>query len=228
MKSVKRIMLALLTLAFAAIAVGCKKTTVKSLSELKSEQRTAISKLISSRNIQVVELSGHTLPETIDNTVYYLMPNGVYLRVIDPGKQDTRITQDETVVFVTFKGFQFSLASNPLFTFDNHSKAAIPPTEFRYTEYYSAGTIHFSLVKQVAPQINYDFLMCEGLAYPLSIAKAVNDQALSEELTAKKAHIARLGSGARVSLIIPFEVGASETYSKGYSMFIEEAEYTIK
>ena len=54
-----------------------------------------------------------------------------------------------------------------------------------------------------APVNSYDQYMCEGLAFPAS----------------------QLGDGARVSLIIPFELGPSELYGSGMTTFVEEARY---
>ncbi len=195
-----------LLLGLVLTLVGCKSATYKSLSELKDEQKTAIRRLIADKGLSVVELSSHSLPSTIDPSVYYLMPNGLYMRVIDAGSSTDRAVKNETIVYAEFEGFQFNHTTSPILTFNNHSRSSVPPVEFRYTHYYNAGDIHFMLINQTAPQVNYDALMCEGLAYPMTL----------------------LGDGARVSLIIPFEIGPSGTYSSGYTMFVKEAEYKFR
>ena len=63
--------------------------------------------------------------------------------------------------------------------------------------------MHFTPKPSTAPVNSYDQYMCEGLAFPAS----------------------QLGDGARVSLIIPFELGPSEFYGSGMTTFVEEARY---
>ena len=49
------------------------------------------------------------------------------------------------------------------------------------------------------------YLLCEGIAYPMS----------------------QLGDGAVVQLIIPFDLGPSQNYTAGNSIFVEKAIYTF-
>ncbi len=210
------------------MASSCSDTSVKSLSELKDEQQTAISRLISTRNLAIVERATNTLPETIDPSVYYHMPNGLYIRVLSEGERGSVVTQNESLVYATFEGKQFSRDVDPVLSFNSYSKPSVPPVEFRYTYYYNAGDVHFSLVSLSSPQTSYDVLMCEGIAYPLSIVDESVSADRAQELALKGAHVSRLGNGARVSLIIPFEVGPSDTYSKGYTTFMENLQYTFR
>lgn len=226
-------------LGLGSLVLGsCKDNEVKSLSELKDEQEDAISRLMSERNIRVVSLSDDALPETIDQSVYYKMPNGLYMRVLSMGQSGTEINRgytsgtngrrEATRVFVTIKGFQFTKDEYPSLSFDNLSRGSRPPIEFRYASYYSGGEVHFTPVPQSSPQSNYDVLMCEGIAYPLSLKDGTISRERQETLANVGAHIGRLGNGARLSLIIPFEIGPSQTFDKGATTFIEEVEYTIR
>lgn len=205
LKSIKAYTLAML-LAPAMLLTSCDKNSLKSLSELKSEQKDAITKLIADKKMKVVRLSEAKLPATIDKDVYYLLPNGLYMRVLDAGSTTKKAEAGKTTIFTTFKGYQFTLATMKGPTINNHSDPGFPPVEFTYISRYSAGEIHYSLVEQTAPQLNYDNLMCEGIAYPMTL----------------------LGDKAKVSLIIPFEIGPNDTYSKGVSTYWEIVEYTFK
>lgn len=207
---------------------GCKDDDLKSLSELKSEQRTAIGRLLSERGIKVVTLDEDRLPDVIDPSVYYLMPNGLYMQILDPGAKGQVIKQDDTRTFLTFKGFQFSKDTPTGTRFDGYTSAQVPPVEFIYRDYYNGGPVHFETIAEGVIRANYEALMCEGLAYPLSIIDTSVPTAEAERLALNKSHVSRIGNGARLSLIIPFEVGPSGSYSQGLSTFIETVEYTIK
>lgn len=209
-------------------SISCSKDDIRSLSELKNDQSDAIKRLISERGLRVVELSQASLPDIIDPGVYYRMPNGLYLRVLDQGTQGTKMIQGQTRVFVMLKGFEFTKTSIPYLQFDNLTRPNLPPIEYRYAEYYSAGDVNFTLTQYTSPQVNYDSFMNQGIAYPLSLRDASVNTSVSESLAQQGGHISRLGNGARLSLIIPFELGPSGTYSQGISMFVEEAEYTIQ
>lgn len=198
-----------LLLLGALVVMGlasCKDNTGKSLSELKSEQSDAIKQFQSKNNMKVVELSGNTLPQNIDKSVYYHFKNGLYMRVLDEGNMQDKAVLGETNVFARLAGYRFSLAIAQGLSFDNLSKATYPEIQFRYIYYYSAGENHYNLVTNSRPVDNYDILMCEGIAFPVSL----------------------LGNGARVSLIIPFELGSSSTYSQGLSTYVSEVQYTYK
>lgn len=189
--------------------MGCKDDKkLKSLSDLKAEQATAIGALLERQQMKVVNLgSSGKLPKEIDPNVYYKIPSasGLYMRVLDVGDPNRRAVDKETKIFVSFKGHSFDKEHNQIGRFDILSRPDYPPVEFLYTLFYQYGEVHFTLLKQTASIANYDYLMCEGLAYPMSV----------------------LGDGARVSLIIPFEIGPTSTYASGITYFVEEAEYTF-
>lgn len=189
--------------------VGCKdEKKLKSLSDLKKEQGRAISTLIADRQLRVVDLgvSGR-LPEQPDPNVYYKIPSasGLYMRVLDAGDKARRAVDKETKIFVSFRGHSFSEEHPTIARFDILSRPAYPPVEFLYSVQYNYGETHYTLLAQTASVANFDHLMCQGLAYPMSL----------------------LGDGARVSLIIPFEIGPTGSYASGYTYFIDEAEYTF-
>ncbi|MDO4707380.1 MAG: DUF4827 family protein [Porphyromonadaceae bacterium] len=190
-------------------ASSCKDDNkLKSLSELKSEQGEAIRALIDKHGFKVVDLgSVGRLPEKPDPNVYYKIPSasGLYMRVLDVGDQSRRAVDRETKIFVSFKGYSFNKESSLIAKFDILSRPSYPPVEFLYTVFYQYGENHYTLLRQSASVVNYDDLMCQGLAYPMSL----------------------LGDGARVSLIIPFEIGPGASYASGYTYFIEEAEYAF-
>lgn len=187
---------------------GCKEEHIKSLSELKEEQSVAVRTLIEQKHYRVVDLgSSGRLPEDPDPEVYYRIPSagGLYMRVLDKGNMTHRAIDKETKIFVSFKGHSFNKEYPIIGMFDNLSRPSYPPVEFLYTYYYQYGEKHFTLLRQSVPIANHDDLMCQGLAYPMSL----------------------LGDGAKVSLIIPFEVGPENSYASGYTYFIEEAQYSF-
>lgn len=201
-------------LSLVALLVGlgitsCKdEQKLKSLSDLKAEQASAISSLVEKHQFKVVDLGASgKLPDTPDPSVYYKIPSasGLYMRVLDRGDKSRRAVDKETKIFVAFKGHSFSKEFPLIARFDNLSRPSFPPVEFLYTVFYQYGEKHYTLLKQNASVVNYDDLMCQGLAYPMSI----------------------LGDGARVSLIIPFEIGPEASYASGQTFFIDEAEYTF-
>lgn len=229
MKTIQTGLKPILLLLGLVIALGsCKDDNIKSLSELKSDQRSAISRLISERGIKVVSLEEDQLPSTIDPNVYYLMPNGLYIQVLDPGSKGQVIKQERTHAYVTLKGFHFTKEIFPAGAFDSYTSARVAPIEFIYRDGYDGGPIHFLSVSEGIARANYEALMCEGLAYPLSIVDTSVPTNEAEHLALDKSHTARLGNGAKLSLIIPFEVGPRDTYSQGVSLFVETLEYTIK
>ncbi|SUB89635.1 Uncharacterised protein [Porphyromonas macacae] len=181
---------------------SCRDSKYKSLSELKRDQKKAIERFIKEKKISVVELGDTKLPDPYNKDVYYKFPNGLYMKIIDPGK--TKPEVDKTHVFLKFAGQLF--LDKVYLEFNSIANPRYQPTEFIYRNYYLAGEIHYSLVQLGIPGYSLDELMCEGLAYPM----------------------AHLGEGARVSLIVPFTLGSSTYYKMGYPMYIEEAYYTFK
>lgn len=199
-------------IALGAIALlgfaSCSDDDTKSLSELKSEQEDAIEAFQSRTKISVVELKSNVLPATIDRNVYYHLRNGMYIKVLDMGDTSKPAVVGETTVFARLKGHQFTHNVEQSSLFDNMSVPSIAEIEFKYVSYYNGGDIHFSLISNTRPVSNLDALMCEGLAFPVSLAG--------------------VGNGARFSLIVPFELGPSSTYKSGVTTYVEEITYTFK
>lgn len=199
----------LLLASSAVLFTSCKEDKIKSLTELKKEQATAIKTLINRKSIRVVEAQDNVLPDPIDPNVYYKFSNGLYMRVLDRGlvgKEGYKAVINETKVFVEFKGYTFTQAKREISQFDILGDPSYPPVEFLYTYAYQYGETHYTPLPQTSPVANLDHFMCQGLAYPMSL----------------------LGNGARVSLIIPFELGPSTFYASGISTFVEEAQYRFR
>ncbi len=191
-------------LSFTLSIQSCDDTKIKSFSDLKKEELTAINNFIKKNNFKVEERKTDDLPKNIDPNVYYKMSNGLYMRVIKKG-EDKPVSLG-TVVSLMFKGHMFSISKAKLRPFDNLSMGDTELTRFRYTYFYNQGDVHFVLIPQETAIPNYDHYMCEGLAYPISL----------------------LGAGAEVSLIIPFKLGPKGTYKQGLSSYMEEVVYLIK
>lgn len=186
---------------------SCEKDNTKSLSELKSEQSDAIAAFGSANNLSFVELRDNKLPADAKAGVFYRFRNGLYMRIDSWGDRSQTATLNKTMVLAQLKGYQFSKANAKLSTFDNLSNPSIPDLEFAYVYFYNGGDVHYRLVDNVRPIPDYDELMCQGLAFPVSLG---------------------LGNGAELSLIIPFELGPSGTYSSGISTYVEKVKYTYK
>lgn len=202
---IKNSIIALGLLAVCGLS-SCRDSSTKSLSELKDEQSDAIKDFRNSNRLNIVSRSDNTLPGTIDTSVYYHLKNGLYIRVLDQGDKTHMAKENETHVFMLMKGYMFGKETSQTMAFDNLSKASVPELEFLYTYYYNAGDVHYTAVPNARPLDSYDSYMCEGLAFPASI----------------------LGNGARVSLIIPFEIGPSSAYRTGLSTYVEEVRYTYR
>lgn len=187
---------------------ACRDKKNKSLSDLKKDQTTAIERLVSQQKLVVEKLKDNELPTTIDKGVYYRLKNGLYIRVLDEGDKSQVAKLNETTVFAYVKGYQFKHDAPKVAAFDNISSPSVPEIEFKYVYYYNAGDVHYNLVANTRPIRSYDALMCQGLAFPLSLKG--------------------IGNGARLSLIIPFEIGPSGGYSSGLSTFVEEVRYIFK
>jgi hypothetical protein len=196
----------LLLLLIPLLALGsCKKNrTVKPLSQLKKEQRHAIDRLIKESSFRIVNRNDETLPETIDPNVFYKLSNGLYLRVIDKGSARPEV--GKTVVAVEIKGYFFNDSQAKGAEFDNVSEAGVRPLLFRYISQYSSdGTVHYSPINDGGLTTVYDNLLCEGVAFPMSV----------------------LGNGAVVELIVPFELGPSQNYTAGNSIYVQRASYVF-
>ncbi len=179
------------------ILTSCKKKdSVKSLTQMVRDEKKFISSYIATHNLFVQEITeGQT---DFTPNVFYKFSNGVYMNVLDKGGQLP--TPEKTKVILRFKGHFFN--PNPINVFDNLSKGHYQDTEILYVDRYNRGALHYELINP-APGESLNELVCEGIAFPLSI----------------------VGDGARVQLIIPFLVGPEKAYKVGYPMFCEEVRY---
>lgn len=210
MKDIRHIARALCLMALTALCIGltsCQESSIKSLSEMKADQQKAIDRLISTQALKVENLSGATLPSPIDHSVYYRMPNGLYMRVIKEGDMTKRAVRNQSKIYLRMKGKMFDHEKESILVPNNYSNAAVEVIEFLYVKEYNQGDLNFSLIAAPnSPVTNLDAFMCQGLAYPMTL----------------------LGDGAEVSLIIPFDIGPSFTYNSGYPMYVEHAVYNFK
>lgn len=210
MKDILHIARKVCRIALLSLAVGlqsCDDSSIKSLSEMKEEQETAIDRLIGTKGLKVVSLSGETLPSTIDPNVYYQMPNGLYMRVIKQGDMSRRAVRGQSKIYLRMKGTMFNHEEDSILVPNNYSNAGVEVIEFLYIKEYNQGDLNFSLIASPASTVtNLDPFMCQGLAYPMTL----------------------LGDGAEVSLIIPFDIGPSFTYNSGYTLYVEKAVYNFK
>lgn len=193
--------------AFSLFATSCDDKDIKTLKELKDEQKETIDRLISDNNIIVVDLTNkeQKLPDPIDNNVYYKFKNGLYLKVINKG--DEMAERSKTNSYLYLNGYVSHKENKKYSIFNSLSSGEYMPIKFQYiSQFTSYGDIHYQLKTQVPSGVNLDDLMCEGLAYPLTV----------------------LGNNAKVSLIIPFELGPDFTYKTGSTLFVEEALYQFE
>ena len=183
---------------------SCKrKSDIKPLSQLKKEQRRAIDRLISSKNLKVINRDNELLPEEIDKSVFYRFSNGLYMRVLDAGDQKAKAVAEKTRVLVQMKGRVFNESKGVRYTFNSLNNPSYGELKFLYVSYYNVGAEHYRAISSGGFSDSLDQLLCEGVAFPASL----------------------LGSGARVQLIIPFELGPTASYTEGNSIFVEEARY---
>ena len=134
-----------------------------------------------------------------DPNVWYKFPNGVYMQVIDKGGELAK--PERTRVMLRMKG-RF-IAPDYNHAFDNLSKGYQQSTEFIYINSRDrTGSIHYKLIQEQYGH-SIDALMCEGIAYPLTM----------------------VGNGARIRLLIPFLLGPNMAYNAGAPMYCEEVWY---
>ena len=196
---------ALLLLVTFALLGSCKKSNVKPLSQLKKEQRRAIDRLIAKEKFQVISRNDELLPTPIDQNVFYKLSNGLYMRVLDKGS-DEKAVAEKTRVLVRMKGGMFNDSRDTVYTFNSIANPSFDELKFLYVSYYNVGTEHYRAIGSNSFSNSLDQLLCEGVAFPASL----------------------LGNGARVQLIIPFELGPTATYTQGNSIYVEEAQYTYR
>ena len=198
-------LLALLLLVTFALLGSCKKSNVKPLSQLKKEQRRAIDRLITKEKFQVISRNDELLPTPIDQNVFYKLSNGLYMRVLDKGSGEKAVA-DKTRVLVRLTGRMFNDSRDTVYTFNSIANPSFDELKFLYVSYYNVGTEHYRAIGSNSFSNSLDQLLCEGVAFPASL----------------------LGNGARVQLIIPFELGPTATYTQGNSIYVEEAQYTYR
>lgn len=176
---------------------SCKeKLKIKSLTELLRDEKKNISRFIKENNIRVQEVDDRH--DSFTPGIFYKFSNGVYMEVIDRGTE--MAVPEKTKVIVRFKGYFFLDKKDA--AFDNISKGFYQNTEILYVNREERGTIHYVLIPP-APGVSLNDLMCEGLAFPLS----------------------KVGNGARIRLIVPFDKGSNMAYRRGMTMYCEEVRY---
>ncbi|MBB6276282.1 DUF4827 family protein [Porphyromonas circumdentaria] len=185
------------SILFAPLLLSCKKEKeIKSLTELLREEEKAIDNFIRSNGITVEE--AREGQQEFKPDVYYKFRNNLYMCVLDKGGE--LAIPEKTRVNVRMRGYMFKEKKE--FSFDNLSNGGYQDTEFLYVDRYNRGALHFIKLPS-APSSSLNSLMCEGLAFPMSL----------------------LGNGAKVRLIIPFSIGPEMNYEAGISMFCEEVRY---
>ncbi len=177
---------------------SCRKNKdIKSLSEMLKEEKKTINKLIEKKNFSVKEYEKGQ--KEFDPNTFYLFENGLYMQVLNPGKE--RPIAEKTRINIRMKG-EMILGGNTLGEFDSLSSGGFQDLEFKYVDRYQRGAIHYLPIAS-APSFTLSNLLCEGLAFPMSL----------------------LGNGARVRLIIPFSIGPSVNYKEGKTMYCEDVRY---
>ncbi|MDY6122077.1 MAG: DUF4827 family protein [Porphyromonas sp.] len=190
-----------LTLLLGGVGLSlssCSKSTLRSLIEMKQDERKQVKKFISEKGFKVREVkSGQT---RFTPGILYHFDNDLYMEVLDHGGD--RAIPNETHVFVRMKGY--TLNRDGYVEFDCLSKSKYQPIEFIYIDAYKDGPLHY---KSLPPAAGYNLnrYLCEGLAFPMSL----------------------LGDGARVRLIVPFSIGPESMVNGGIPTYFEEVEYTF-
>lgn len=187
----------LLTLGLGTFTSCREKQHIKSLSEMLRDEEKIIKGFIQEQQMNVQE--GTEGQREFDPAVWYKFPNGVYMQVLDQGAE--LATPERTRVMLRMKG-RF-IAPDYKHSFDNLSKGYQQTTEFIYIDSRDrTGAIHYRLIQESLGH-SIDALMCEGVAYPLTM----------------------VGNGARVRLLVPFLLGPNIAYNAGAPMFCEEVWY---
>ena len=196
-----------LLLALPLLLGSCKKKSdFKPLSQLKKEQTRAIEQLINKEHFGglIQNINQEALPAETDSRYFYMLANGLYVRVKNRGDMTRRARLGETTVSIEMTGRLFREDEPELLSFSSITNPAYQPTRFRYMTNYSGGIeTHYTLLGQVPFASSLDRFMCEGIAYPVSY----------------------IGDGAELELIIPFELGPSESYVQGRSIYLSKIIY---
>ncbi len=192
----------LLGLLLLATTASCgKKSDIKSLKEMKRDEKKAIQALITKLGIEVQEAKeGQSY---FDPNIMYHFDNGLYMQVLDKGTDKPVV--NETRVGVRMKGYTFKHKQDSIYVFNSINYAHQQQSVFLYTKFYQDGEVHFQLIEGTSGT-NLDRFVCEGIAYPMTL----------------------LGDGAIVRLIVPFSLGPISQYSSGISVFYDEVDYVFE
>ena len=203
MKATNHSITALVTLVMMLLLgqgalTSCRdKQHIKSLSEMLRDEEKIINNFIQEQGMNVQE--GVEEQREFAHNVWYKFPNGVYMQVIDKGGELAK--PERTRVMLRMKG-RF-IAPNYNHVFDNLSKGYQQSTEFIYINSRDrTGSVHYKLIQEQFGH-SIDALMCEGIAYPLTM----------------------VGNGARIRLLVPFLLGPNIAYNAGAPMYCEEVWY---
>ncbi len=192
----------LLGLLLLATAASCgKKSDIKSLKEMKRDEKKAIQALITKLGIEVQEAKEGQ--SHFDPNIMYHFDNGLYMQVLDKGTDKAVV--NETRVGVRMKGYTFKNKQDSIYVFNSINYAHQQQSVFLYTKFYQDGEVHFQLIEGTSGT-NLDRFVCEGIAYPMTL----------------------LGDGAIVRLIVPFSLGPMSLYSSGISVFYDEVDYVFE
>ena len=190
--------LVMMLLLGQGVLTSCRdRQHIKSLSEMLRDEEKMIKGFIQEQQMNVQE--GSEDQRTFDPAVWYKFPNGVYMQVLTKGTDLAK--PDRTRVMLRMKGRFIAPDYNK--SFDNLSKGYQQSTEFIYINSRDrSGSIHYKLIQEQFGH-SVDGLMCEGIAYPLTL----------------------VGNGAKVRLLIPFLLGPNIAYNAGAPMYCEEVWY---
>ncbi|WP_297727511.1 DUF4827 domain-containing protein [uncultured Porphyromonas sp.] len=190
--------LVMMLLLGQGVLTSCRdRQHIKSLSEMLRDEEKMIKGFIQEQQMNVQE--GSEDQRTFDPAVWYKFPNGVYMQVLNKGTDLAK--PDRTRVMLRMKGRFIAPDYNK--SFDNLSKGYQQSTEFIYINSRDrSGSIHYKLIQEQFGH-SVDGLMCEGIAYPLTL----------------------VGNGAKVRLLIPFLLGPNIAYNAGAPMYCEEVWY---
>ena len=190
--------LVMMLLLGQGVLTSCRdRQHIKSLAEMLRDEEKMIKGFIQEQQMNVQE--GSEDQRTFDPAVWYKFPNGVYMQVLNKGTDLAK--PDRTRVMLRMKGRFIAPDYNK--SFDNLSKGYQQSTEFIYINSRDrSGSIHYKLIQEQFGH-SVDGLMCEGIAYPLTL----------------------VGNGAKVRLLIPFLLGPNIAYNAGAPMYCEEVWY---
>ena len=187
----------MLLLGQGALTSCRDKQHIKSLSEMLRDEKKMIDNFVQEQGMNVQE--GAEEQREFDPNVWYKFPNGVYMQVLNKGGELAK--PERTRVMLRMKG-RF-IAPNYNHAFDNLSKGYQQSTEFIYVNTRDrTGSVHYKLIQEQYGH-SIDALMCEGVAYPLTM----------------------VGDGARIRLLVPFLLGPNVAYNAGAPMYCEEVWY---